>query len=122
MRIRVPLKIVWPRILVLPIGTKRTNISGRIMDQAMPDHFVLPLETLSSFASSGSPSRGNNVAVLKNERSRGSSGGIASGRPARCSPETCIYSNRQDGLGHRCSSCQKPSGASSSDLGPGRFS
>lgn len=46
-----PLKIVWSGILVFSIGTKWADVARRVMDEAMPDHFVLALEPLSTFAS-----------------------------------------------------------------------
>ena len=45
---RAPLKIVGPRISMFSVRTERTDVTGRAMDQAMPDHLVLPLESLST--------------------------------------------------------------------------
>lgn len=44
------LQVVWSRILVLSIGTERTHVPRRIMDQTMPDHLVLALEAFPTFA------------------------------------------------------------------------
>jgi hypothetical protein len=46
-----PLKIIWPWVLVLLIRAERTHVAGRVMDKAMPDHLVLPLEALATYAS-----------------------------------------------------------------------
>ena len=47
----MPLKIVRSGILVFLTRTERANVSGRIMNQVVSEHFVLPLETLSTLAS-----------------------------------------------------------------------
>jgi hypothetical protein len=44
-----PLQIVWPRILVIPLWAKWAHVAGGFMDEAMPDHLVFALESLSSF-------------------------------------------------------------------------
>lgn len=36
-----PLKIIWPRILVLLIGTEGADIAWRVMDQTMSHHLIL---------------------------------------------------------------------------------
>lgn len=42
--IGLPLEIVWPRIFMLLIGTKRADIARRAVHQTMADHLVLALE------------------------------------------------------------------------------
>ncbi len=44
----VPLKIVWPWILVFSIGTERTDVARGIVYQAVPDHLVFPLEAFAA--------------------------------------------------------------------------
>jgi hypothetical protein len=46
-----PLQIVRPRIPVLLVRTERADITRRVMDQPMPYHFILSLETLPSDSS-----------------------------------------------------------------------
>jgi hypothetical protein len=48
-RVDVPLKIIWTRVLMLSVRAERTDVSWRIMDKAMPDHLVLPLESFAAF-------------------------------------------------------------------------
>ena len=45
----IPLQIVWPWILMLSVGAKRTNIAWAIMYETMPNHFVLPLKAFAPF-------------------------------------------------------------------------
>lgn len=42
----LPLQIIGPRVLVLAIGTEGADIARRCMNETVPYHFVLPLETL----------------------------------------------------------------------------
>jgi len=42
----VTLKVVRTGIFVLPIRAEWTNITGRIVNKAMADHFIFSLETL----------------------------------------------------------------------------
>lgn len=46
----VSLQIVWPRILVISLWTEWTDVARRIVDQAMANHFILPLEAFATFA------------------------------------------------------------------------
>ena len=46
-----PLKVIRPGILVLSIRTEGADVAGTIVDQPVPDHLVLALETLSTFTS-----------------------------------------------------------------------
>lgn len=46
----LPLEIVGSWIFVLSIWTEWTNVSRRLMNQSMSDHFVLPLESFAAFA------------------------------------------------------------------------
>jgi hypothetical protein len=46
-----PLEIVGPRVFVFSVGTEWTDVTGRLMHEPMPDHFVFPLEALSTFSS-----------------------------------------------------------------------
>ena len=45
----VPLQVIRPGVLVLSFGAKGTNVSRGFVDQAVSDHFVLPLEALAAF-------------------------------------------------------------------------
>lgn len=45
----MPLEVVGPRIFMLPIWAKRTYVTRRFMDQTMPDHLILALETFAAF-------------------------------------------------------------------------
>ena len=49
---------------MLSVGTKWTNITRRVMDKSMPDHFILPLETFAAFTSRTSL----HVAVMRTNR------------------------------------------------------
>lgn len=53
----IPLKIIRTWIPVITVWTKGTDVSGGIVDEAMPDHFVLPLEAFPSLASRASLNR-----------------------------------------------------------------
>jgi hypothetical protein len=53
----VPLKIIRPWISVITVWTKGTDVSGGIVNEAMPNHFVLSLETFPSLASRTSLNR-----------------------------------------------------------------
>jgi hypothetical protein len=44
----IPLEIVGPRILVLPIRTKRTDIARRIVDKPMPNHLIFSLKAFAA--------------------------------------------------------------------------
>jgi hypothetical protein len=44
-----PLKIFGSRILVVSIRTKRTNIPGTLVDEAVSYHLVLPFEAFATF-------------------------------------------------------------------------
>jgi len=43
------LEIVRPWVFVFSIRAEWTNIARRVVDETVPDHFILPLETLSPF-------------------------------------------------------------------------
>jgi len=45
------LKIIWPWIFVLSVRTEGTDITRRFVDQSMPNHLILPLESLAAFTS-----------------------------------------------------------------------
>lgn len=42
------LQVIGSRVFVFPIWTKRADVARRIMDQSVPNHLVLPLESLAS--------------------------------------------------------------------------
>lgn len=46
----LPLKIVWPGISVVSIRTERTDVARGFMNEAVPDHLVLALETFAALA------------------------------------------------------------------------
>lgn len=48
----VSLQIIWSGIFMLPIRAERTYVTRRVVYQSVPNHFVLSLESLSSFTSS----------------------------------------------------------------------
>jgi len=45
------LEIIRSRITVLLIWAKRANIAGRVVNEAVADHFIFALETLSTYTS-----------------------------------------------------------------------
>lgn len=45
-----PLQIVWSRIFMLAIRAVRTHVAWRVVDEAVPDHFVFALEAPAAFA------------------------------------------------------------------------
>src|SRR5438034_10314065 len=49
--LNIPLEIIRSRVAVLLIWAKRTNIAGRVVDEAVATHFVFALETLSAYTS-----------------------------------------------------------------------
>lgn len=46
----LPLQVVRSRILMLLVRAEGTNVSRRLMDQAVPDHLVLALEAFTTLA------------------------------------------------------------------------
>jgi hypothetical protein len=54
------LEIIGSRILVFAIRTKWTDIAGRLMHEAVADHFVLALE---AFAAFGADTAGDGAVV-----------------------------------------------------------
>ena len=46
----LPLKIIWPGIPVVPVGTERADIPRRVVNKAMADHLVLALEPFTTLA------------------------------------------------------------------------
>ena len=46
----IPLQVVRPRVFVLAVRAERTDIAGAVMYKPVPDHLVLPLETLPSLS------------------------------------------------------------------------
>ena len=53
----IPLKIIWSRILVLAIWTEWTDIARLVVDQPMPNHFVLALEPFPALRTGASSDR-----------------------------------------------------------------
>lgn len=53
----VPLEIVWAWVYVEPVGTEWTRVAGRVMDEAVSNHFVFTLEALSPFTAGTSYDR-----------------------------------------------------------------
>ena len=45
----IPLQIVRSWISVLTLGTKGTNVAGRLMHETVADHLILALEALPTF-------------------------------------------------------------------------
>ena len=45
----LPLEVIRPGILVFSLRTEWTDVAWRLMDQAMPDHFVFSLEPFTAF-------------------------------------------------------------------------
>jgi hypothetical protein len=45
----VSLQIVRSRVLMFSIRTERTDVAGGIVDEAVSDHFVFPLEAFAAF-------------------------------------------------------------------------
>ena len=49
--VELPLQIVWSRVFVLSLGTEGADIARRSMNQSVPNHLVLPLESLAALGS-----------------------------------------------------------------------
>lgn len=42
------LEVVGSRVFVFAVGAERTHVAGRVVDETMPYHFVLPLEAFAT--------------------------------------------------------------------------
>lgn len=45
----IPLQVVRPRILMLPLRTKRTSITWALMHKSVPYHLILSFEAFAAF-------------------------------------------------------------------------
>ena len=100
------LKVVWSWVLVLSVGAEWADVAGRLVDETMPYHLVLALETFATLGSWASvdwavmgPSRGMYIAMRVQQilrLKRRSSATLEGADESRCWVRDTVYAHPID--------------------------